>query len=84
MKPRLQKELESPSVSLTMAVESIDIAERNSNIALAKAAFSSVSAVLTTMIKVCSFRVMLVDYWLTDAELCDRRSGLRQPGTSAC
>jgi hypothetical protein len=56
VKPQLPKELEDPAMSLSMAVESIDIAEKNSSITPAKAAFSSVSAVLT-IIKVCSFRV---------------------------
>jgi hypothetical protein len=60
VKPQLPKELEGATVSLNVAVEFIDIAEKNSSFTPAKTAFSSVSAVLA-MIKVGSPRSMLVD-----------------------
>lgn len=56
VKPQSLKGGREAIMSLDAAINSVGIAEKNSSISPAKAAFSSVSVILT-MIKVCSLRV---------------------------
>ena len=66
---------------LNMAIDTLNLAKVATNVTPAKAAFTSAS-VLLTMIRVGSFRFMLVNRRLTYTGLNDLQIGLRRTRTN--
>ena len=82
-RPQRQKGRDTTLSSLNAAIDAMNIAKDVMSMTPAKAAFGSVSIILT-MIRVGSLPPVLVDCWLMYAGLHNQRRGLCRSWASLC